>query len=191
VPHERPWPGVGQPLGGRPGPCGPRGCPAPRAPRAGERRIDALEEGDQIVDGVTGAALGDHLAGGDAPRREQIGGAVALEVMGHRPSSPGPHRQRLLRTVQRPALGLFVHHPAVRQSRGTATASSVERSPTVISNGHDDHRHPEILTHLLFQRRITRKLLGGQCCGQFITRHVNPLEEAECGRTRKVRVYGT
>ena len=53
------------------------------------------------------------LAGGDVHRREQIDGAVALVVMGHRAGPARLHRQRRLGAVQRLTLGLLIeaeHH---------------------------------------------------------------------------------
>ena len=64
------------------------------------------------------AGVVEHLAGGDVQRGEQIGGAVALVVMGHRPGPARLHRQRRLGAVQCLALGLLVeaeHHGPLRR----------------------------------------------------------------------------
>ena len=60
-------------------------------------------------------AVGEDLPGRDVHRGEQVGGAVALVVVGHRPGTSRDHRQARLGPVHCLALGLLVeaeHHCA-------------------------------------------------------------------------------
>lgn len=78
-------------------------------------------------------AVGEDLTGRDVERGEQVGGAVALVVMGHRAGSAWSHRQAGLGAVQGLALGLLVeaaeHH---RPPRGVPT-----RPATVLASATD------------------------------------------------------
>jgi protein-export membrane protein SecD len=74
----------------------------------GDLLVDLLEEGEHVDAGVTLLAVGDDLAGADVQGGEEVGGAVALVVVGHRPGPTRLHRQRRLRPVQGLALGLLV-----------------------------------------------------------------------------------
>ena len=71
-------------------------------------RVDLLEEPQHVRTGMAFTQVGQHFTGRDVHRCEQIDGAVAPVVMGHRPGPPGLHRQRRLGAVQCLALGLFV-----------------------------------------------------------------------------------
>ena len=91
-----------------------RGCRARRGrPDPRDGGVDLLEEPQHVGRGVTFVQSGEDLAGGDVHRGEQVDGAVALVVVGHRAGSARLHRQRGLGAVQRLALGLLVeaeHH---------------------------------------------------------------------------------
>ena len=53
-------------------------------------QVDELEERQHILGPVCAfSGVVEDFAGGDVHRREQVGGAVALVVMGHRPGPPG------------------------------------------------------------------------------------------------------
>jgi hypothetical protein len=110
---------VGQPLGDRRGGVGGEvvqdhvhGRPA------GHGGIDLFEEPQHVAAGVAFMQVGDDLPGGHVHRREQVDGAVALVVMGHRPGPATFHRQGRLGAVQNLALGLLIeaeHHRPCRR----------------------------------------------------------------------------
>ena len=81
------------------------------------RGVDLLEEPSTSAP-VWPLRSGEHLAGGHVHRGEQVDGAVALVVVGHRAGPAGFHRQRRLGAVQSLALGLLVeaeHHCSRRR----------------------------------------------------------------------------
>ena len=59
----------------------------------GDVEVDQLEERQHVVGGVALAGVVQDLAGADVHRGEQVDGAVALVVMGHRPGPARLHRQ--------------------------------------------------------------------------------------------------
>jgi hypothetical protein len=67
----------------------------------GHVKIDQLEEGKHVFSGVALASVVENLAGGHVHRREQVGGAVAAVVMGHRPAPPFLHGKRRLGAIER------------------------------------------------------------------------------------------
>ena len=85
---------------------------------AGDVEVDELEELEYVLAGVVLAAVIEDLAGSDVESGEQVGGPVALVVMGHRARPARFHRQRRLGAVQGLALGLLVeaeyHRPLRR-----------------------------------------------------------------------------
>ena len=55
----------------------------------GAGAVDLLEKGEHVGAGMAFAALGDDFAGADVQRREQVDGAVAFVVVGHRAATTG------------------------------------------------------------------------------------------------------
>jgi len=75
--------------------------------------VDLFEEPQHVFGGMTLLAVRQHLTGRDVHRREQVGRAVALVVVGHRAGPARDHRQAWLGAVDRLALGLLIeaeHH---------------------------------------------------------------------------------
>jgi hypothetical protein len=62
--------------------------------------VDLFEEPQHVGAAVALVQVGDHLAGGDVHRGEQVDGAVAFVVVGHRGGPAAFHRQRRLGAVQ-------------------------------------------------------------------------------------------
>ena len=90
-------------------------------PHAGMGLGDQLEEGQELVIGVTRVAgVGGDLAGGDLQRGEQAGGAVADVVVGLLLGNAWAQRQNRLGPVQGLDLAFLIdadHHRAGRGSR--------------------------------------------------------------------------
>ena len=63
------------------------------AQAAGDADVDLFEEPQHVRAGVTFLKVGEDLTGGDVHRREQVDGAVAFVVVGHRPGTAAFHRQ--------------------------------------------------------------------------------------------------
>ena len=69
-------------------------------------QVDLLEEGQHVAAGVAPPGLVQDFSGGDVERREQVQGAAASVVMGHRAGSGRHHppmrlNPRLGKTLQR------------------------------------------------------------------------------------------
>lgn len=75
---------------------------------AGDVEIDQLEEGQDVGGGVGLAGVVEDLAGGHVHRREEIGGPVALVVMGVGVRPSRTHRQAGLGPIKGLALGFLV-----------------------------------------------------------------------------------
>ncbi len=78
--------------------------------------VNDPQEAHEVLGGVSIPTVGQHLPGGDVEGRIQVGGAVALVVVGHGSRSARPHGQSWLGPVQGLALGLLVdaeHHSAL------------------------------------------------------------------------------
>ena len=83
----------------------------------GHAGVDLLEEPQHVLGGVALAAVRQDLAGREIHRGEQIGGAVALVVVGHRGGAAPNHRQARLGPVHCLTLGLLIeaeHHRPTR-----------------------------------------------------------------------------
>jgi hypothetical protein len=62
--------------------------------------VDELQEGERVGGLVRAARVAENMAGGDVPRREQVGGPVALVVPDHDPCSARLHRQGPLGAIE-------------------------------------------------------------------------------------------
>ena len=71
-------------------------------------QVDEPEERQHVLAGVMRPAVVEDLAGGHVHRREQVGSAVPLVVMGHRRRPARLERQARLGPIERLALGLLV-----------------------------------------------------------------------------------
>jgi hypothetical protein len=76
-------------------------------PQFGDGGVDLFEEGQHVLGGVALVAVGQDLPGGEVHRGEQVSGAVALVVMGHRAVPAGNHGQARLGAVHGLALGFL------------------------------------------------------------------------------------
>jgi hypothetical protein len=100
--------------------------------------IDLFDEPRHVRARMTVPHLGERLSGGDVHRREQVDGAVACVVVGHRPGPYCFHRQRRLGAVPCLALRLIVkgeHHRPRR--RGQMHAHHVDRfllAPRIVAD---------------------------------------------------------
>jgi hypothetical protein len=73
-------------------------------PAGRDRRLDHVEEADELLVAVALHAPADHRSVQDVERGEERGGAVALVVVGHRRAPAGLHGQPRLGAVQPQAL---------------------------------------------------------------------------------------
>ena len=102
-------------------------------------RFDLAQKGDEILRPMLGLASGDHLAGRDVERGEQIQSPMAHVVVSPSLGLAEVHRQDRLRALQRLDLRLLVH----REDHGIRRRSHVQA-----------HHVPDLLHELRIRREL-------------------------------------